>query len=102
MSTRSEESKARIERQRAAPPSEDQPKRNPLATGEAKLVRRSVSLSPTHHARLTQWCHETAVQIGGTRVTRQDVFRALVARLLTDETVARKIRADIADIIESS
>jgi hypothetical protein len=30
-----------------------------------------------------------------TRVTGQDVIRALVARLLADQTLARRIRADI-------
>lgn len=60
-----------------------------------KPVRRSVDLSPSYHARLTQWCADTADEIGVTRVTGQDVIRALVARLLADQTLARRIRADI-------
>lgn len=63
----------------------------------AKPVRRTVDLSPTQHAQLAAWCTETAREIGRARVTGQDVLRALVARLLTDEVLARKIRADLRD-----
>lgn len=65
-------------------------------SGRTKPVRRSVDLSPTYHIKLTQWCAETADAIGTARVTGQDVIRALVARLLMDETLARKIRADLS------
>ncbi|MGH3903345.1 MAG: hypothetical protein ACRDTE_03995 [Pseudonocardiaceae bacterium] len=61
-----------------------------------KPVRRSVDLSPSYHVRLTQWCRDTADEIGTTRVTGQDVIRALVARLLVDQTLARRIRADLS------
>ncbi|MGH3920316.1 MAG: hypothetical protein ACRDSG_14970 [Pseudonocardiaceae bacterium] len=61
-----------------------------------KPVRRSVDLSPTYHVKLTQWCAETADLIGTPRVTGQDVIRALVARLLMDEALARRIRADLS------
>ena len=75
--------------------SADQPERSvePVRT---KPVRRSVDLSPTYHARLTQWCRETAEEIGTTRVTGQDVIRALVARLLVDQSLSRRIRADLS------
>jgi hypothetical protein len=69
------------------------PRAEPART---KPVRRSVDLSPTHHARLTQWCAETADMIGTARVTGQDVIRALVARLLMDEALAQRIRADLS------
>jgi hypothetical protein len=61
-----------------------------------KPVRRSVDLSPTYHVKLTQWCAETADIIGTARVTGQDVIRALVARLLMDEALARRIRDDLS------
>ncbi|MEO7196074.1 MAG: hypothetical protein ABIZ05_14895 [Pseudonocardiaceae bacterium] len=61
-----------------------------------KPVRRSVDLSPTYHLKLTQWCAETADVIGTARVTGQDVIRALVARLLMDEALARRIRDDLS------
>ncbi len=66
------------------------------ASARTKPVRRSVDLSPTYHVRLTQWCAETADLIGAPRVTGQDVIRALVARLLMDEALARRIRADLS------
>jgi hypothetical protein len=58
-------------------------------------VRRTVDLSPVDHDRLTDWQRDTARQLGRTRITGEDVLRALVARLLTDDTVAEKIRADL-------
>ena len=65
-------------------------------TGRTKPVRRSVDLSPTYHTQLTQWCAEAAKLIGTPRVTGQDVIRALVARLLMDESLARRIRDDLS------
>ncbi len=72
---------------------EQLPRADPPRT---KSVRRSVDLSPTNHARLTQWCAETADMIGTARVTGQDVIRALIARLLMDEALAERIRADLS------
>ena len=65
-------------------------------SGRTKPVRRSVDLSPECHAKLTQWCAETADVIGTARVTGQDVIRALVARLLMDESLTRRIRDDLS------
>lgn len=65
-------------------------------SGRTKPVRRSVDLSPADHAKLTRWCAETADVIGTARVTGQDVIRALVARLLMDESLARRIRDDLS------
>ncbi|MER7117358.1 hypothetical protein ABT332_22980 [Saccharomonospora azurea] len=65
------------------------------ATPHAKPIRSTVDLPPVRHAALKSWCGETAVELGRSRVTTQDVVRALIARLLTDETLARKIRADL-------
>ena len=60
-------------------------------------VRRTVDLSPARHDQLDEWQRETARELGRARVTGQDVLRTLVARLLTDETLARKIRAHLRD-----
>lgn len=60
-------------------------------------VRRTVDLSPARHDKLDEWQRETARELGRARITGQDVLNALVARLLTDETLARKIRADLRD-----
>lgn len=67
----------------------------PTHAVRAKPIRNTVDLSPYHHASLKAWCGETAVSIGSSRITTQDVLRAMVARLLTDETLARKIRDDL-------
>jgi len=67
-----------------------------VESARTKPVRRSVDLSPADHARLTQWCAETAEMIGTARVTGQDVIRALIARLLMDEALAQRIRADLS------
>jgi hypothetical protein len=69
---------------------------HPAAAVRTKPVRRSVDLSPAYHAELTAWCARTAEEIGATRVTGQDVIRALVARLLMDENLSRRIRADLS------
>ena len=42
---------------------------------------------------MVAWCCEGAV-----RLTNQDVLRELVALLLTDETVARRLRARLIDV----
>lgn len=65
-------------------------------------VRRTVDLSRQRHLALAQWCTETASELGCAKVTSQDVLSALVARLLTDETLARKIRADLQEAAESA
>lgn len=61
----------------------------------SRPVRRTVDLSPADHDRLNEWQRETARQLGRTRITGEDVLRALVARLLTDDTLAGKIRTDL-------
>jgi hypothetical protein len=63
----------------------------PLATP----VRSTVDLAPVRHARLKAWEGETAVEIGVSRVTRQDTLAACAALVLTDETFARRVRAQI-------
>ena len=89
----------KIRQRQAAAATETEPHvatpRRGAAAPLSRPVRRTVDLSPSHHAQLAEWCRETARQLGRARVTGQDVLRALVARVLTDETLARKIRADL-------
>lgn len=62
-----------------------------------KPVRRTVDLPPARHAALTQWCADTAVQLGASRITGQQTINALIHLLLTDELMSRRVRAAIAD-----
>jgi hypothetical protein len=55
-----------------------------------------VMLSYSEHAGLSEWCRATADELGLSRVTGQEVPRMLVARLLTDPTMASQLRADLA------
>lgn len=64
-------------------------------TVRAKPIRSTVDLPSGRHSSLKTWCTETATELGRARVTTQDVVNALVHRLLTDETLARKIRQDL-------
>jgi len=97
--SRAEEMRERAARISQTAKAEHAPK-TPAASDEQpglhmKPIRSTVDLAPMRHAQLKAWCGETAVQLGKSRVTTQDVVRAMVERLLTDETFARNIRADL-------
>lgn len=77
----------------AAPAEAERPE--PPRTQRTKKVRKTVDLYPPHNRALLTWCNETADMLGEARITSQDVLEGLVRRLLTDETLARKIRADL-------
>jgi hypothetical protein len=66
------------------------------ARSAARQVRRTVDLTYEQHIQLVGWCSETVTIFGTARVTGQEVFRALVDRLLTDPLLACQIRADLA------
>lgn len=55
-------------------------------------IRRTVDLSPVEHRKLAVWCAEAAAELGRARVTGQDVLRALVVELLSDDALASRIR----------
>lgn len=91
---RAKAARAKQHQERADPDSVTRPVPS-AAAPHVKPIRSTVDLLPVKHASFKAWCGETAVTIGHARVTTQDVIRALVDRLLTDETLARKIRDDL-------
>jgi hypothetical protein len=78
-----------------APPS--RPARRPGGTVRTDPVRITTDLPPADHMALIQWCAATAAELGRPRVHGQDVVRALVERLLADETLAEQVRDALAD-----
>lgn len=67
----------------------------PPPTRAPKPVRITVDLPPGRHAALQQWCIDAATGVGQPRVHGQQVMRALLGRLLTDERLSRAIIADL-------
>lgn len=67
----------------------------PIPVREPKPVRLTVDISPGRHAALQQWCLDAVPGVGRPRVAGQQVMRALLARLLTDERLSRAIIADL-------
>lgn len=64
---------------------------------DARKVRQTVDLTRARHQALAVWRLETAVALGRTRLTTQDVLAAAVDLLLDDPTVARRIRAHLEE-----
>lgn len=64
-------------------------------------VRSTVDLPPVHHDRLAQladeWSVELGLPIGKRGVTRKDVLEELVALVLTDEAMARRLFARLRE-----
>jgi hypothetical protein len=90
----------RASRQGEAPA--DDPQVPPARTGYVRTdpVRWTVDLPPARDAAAKAWRDETSVQLGlppGRRgVTNQALLAALVAELLSDESMARRVRARLA------
>jgi len=60
-------------------------------------VRRTVDLPLAAHRDFEQWRHDTAAELGLTRVTGQEVLAALVDELLSDPRLAKRIRKTIIE-----
>jgi hypothetical protein len=65
----------------------------PAPPAPAKDVRQTVDLPHARHLAFAAWRMETAVQLGRSRLTTQDALSAMVQVVLTDEVVARRVRA---------
>jgi hypothetical protein len=95
MSSRADDLRAKVARQHEISPA---PEPDTAATRQprSKPVRRTVDLPAAHHTALNNWCTDAAEQLGQARVTGQEVLRALVARLLSDDDLANAIRHDLS------
>lgn len=82
-------------RKRDAPEPAVEEQRPTPATRPApvKKVRQTVDLTGDRHQDLATWRLETAVALGRTRLTTQDVLAAMVDVLLDDPGTARRVRA---------
>lgn len=58
-------------------------------------VRVTVELSPMEHKALRQWCASTAAELDLPVVAGAEVFRALLALMQSDETMADRVRAEL-------
>lgn len=64
-------------------------------TRQPRPVRLTLDISPGRHAELQRWCLDAVPAVGRPRVAGQQVMRALLARLLTDEGLSRAIISDL-------
>lgn len=67
----------------------------PAPQPRAKPVRITVDLPPSRHDDMKRWNLEAARELGRSRITAQDLVNTLVHRVLSDETLSRKIRDDL-------
>ena len=72
----------------------------PAADSDRK-VRQTVDLTQDNHKALATWRLDTAVTLGRTRLTTQDVLRAAIDVLLADEATARRVRIRLEEIQEA-
>lgn len=68
--------------------------------GKVRKVRQTVDLVPEQHKALAAWRLDTALALGRTRLTTQDVLAAAVDVLLADDAVARRVRYRLEEIEE--
>ncbi len=61
-----------------------------------QYVRSTVDLPLDAHRGFGRWRHDSAAELGVTRVSGQEVLVALVEELLRDERLAKRIRKTIA------
>jgi hypothetical protein len=62
------------------------------------MVRQTVDLTVDRHNSFAAWRTKARQELELVRLTNQDVLRELVGLVLTDETVARRLRARLIDV----
>lgn len=77
----------------AAPARVERTERAPAV--QSKPVRMTVDLPPAQDRNFKRWAAEAADTLGRSRVTKQEVVTALIARLLTDPALAEQIITDL-------
>lgn len=88
-----------LRRRAASIQARDRPATTPAAAAAAPAalpaaVRQTVDITGEQHQALNAWKLETALALGRSRpLTTQDALAAMVAVLLDDESVARRVRA---------
>lgn len=100
--TRADELREKAERLKARQTAAHEPVASTTSSAAAepvlaKPVRVTLDLSPARHRDFQSWLNESAVRLGKARVTKQDALNALVGRLLTDDTLAKLILADLRE-----
>ncbi len=80
------------------PPAEEEKPTTPPRAPRTRPVRQTVDLAPHRHHELAAWRMETALALGKSRLTTQDVLSAAVDVLLDDPTVARRVRARLEEM----
>ncbi|MES9512189.1 hypothetical protein ABWJ92_38480 [Streptomyces sp. NPDC000609] len=60
-------------------------------------VRVTLDLAPADHRALKRWCHRSAADLDLSQVPLVAVLRILGKRLLADEELADKVRAELAE-----
>lgn len=90
--------RVRAIQQRDQPPAkgESAPAPPPARTGKPRVVRQTVDLTPEAHTALAAWRMDTALALDRGRLTTQEVLSTLVAVLLADDTVARRVRSKLS------
>lgn len=60
-----------------------------------RKIRGTYNLFPTHFRGLDRWCADAAETLGEPVVTKQDAIDYAVRLILTDETVSRRLVAEL-------
>lgn len=69
--------------------------RTARGSSTVKRVRRTLDLPRARHHQAKRWQNETADELGEVEITGQDLGEALFTLLVTDETTARKVKAEL-------